>query len=108
MCGRKGYMKLLLTICLLLILAPPIASAQQRGKHPGTLNRTQTREAERLLSELGYWTGPVDGIFDQGTRSALIAFQKWENRPITGQLTFEELEAIRGGSAPRARELGYE
>ena len=33
------------------------------------------REVERRLSELGYWTGAVDGLFDPATRSALIAFQ---------------------------------
>jgi N-acetylmuramoyl-L-alanine amidase len=70
-------------------------------------SRAQTREAERKLSELGYWTGPVDGVLDPATRSALIAFQKWEGRPITGKLTLEELEAIRNGMPPKARELGY-
>jgi hypothetical protein len=59
------------------------------------------------LSELGYWTGPVDGRLDEGTRSALIAFQKWEGRAITGKLTLEELEAIRNGTPPKAREPGY-
>jgi hypothetical protein len=37
----------------------------------------------------------------------LIAFQKWEGRPITGQLTLDELEAIRPSASPKARELGY-
>jgi hypothetical protein len=42
------------------------------------------------------------------TRSALIAFQKWEGRRITGKLTLEELEAIRNSAAPKARDTGYE
>lgn len=100
-------MKYLLTICLLLISTPSIASAQQRSKH-ASLTRAQTKEAERLLSDIGYWTGAVDGLFDPATRSALIAFQKWEARPITGQLTLDELEAIRTSASPKARELGYE
>jgi len=98
-------MKFLLTICLLLLSTPPIARAQQ-SKH-ASLTRAQTREAEQRLSDMGYWTGAVDGLFDPATRSALIAFQKWEGRPITGQLTFEELEAIRTSAFPKARELGY-
>ncbi len=69
--------------------------------------RSQTKEAERRLSDLGYWTGSVDGIFDSGSQSALIAFQKWEGRPITGQLTIDELEAIRTSASPKAREVGY-
>jgi hypothetical protein len=56
---------------------------------------------------LGYWTGPVDGRWDEGTRSALIAFQKWEGRATTGKLIPEELEAIRNGVPPKARDFGY-
>ena len=96
-------MKYLLAICLLLISTPSIGSAQQRGK----LNRAETIEAERRLSEMGYWTGAIDGLFDTASRSALIAFQKWEGRLITGRLTLDELEAIRTSTSPKARELGY-
>jgi hypothetical protein len=56
---------------------------------------------------LGYWTGPVDGRFDDATGFALIAFQKWEGRLITGKFTLEELEAIRNGAPPKARDRGY-
>src|SRR5687768_2970568 len=96
-------MKFLLAICLLLISTPFIASAQQRA----SLTRSETREAERRLSDLGYWTGAVDGRFDSATRSALIAFQKWEGRPVTGKLTLDELEALRRSDFPQAREPGY-
>ena len=100
-------MKFLLIICLLGTTLS-LASAQPRRKQPAAGTRAQIREAERLLSDLGYWTGPVDGLFDPATRSALIAFQKWEGRPITAQLTPEEVEAIRDSVGPHARELGYE
>ena len=56
---------------------------------------------------MGYWTGALDGVFDPATRSAVIAFQKWEGRPISGKLTIDELEAIRTRTSPKARELGY-
>jgi len=97
-------MRFLLAICLLLISTSSIASAKQHA----ALTRAQTREAERRLFELGYWTGAVDGIFDQATRAAVIAFQKWEGRPITGKLTLDELKAIGTGACPQAREPGYE
>ena len=100
-------MKFFLTICVLLILLSSTASAEQSGKRDALLTRTQTKEAERLLADLGYWTGPVDGIFDSASQSALIAFQKWESRTVTGKLTLEELEAIRTSSSPKAREPGY-
>jgi hypothetical protein len=98
-------MRVLVTICFLLISAHSITGAPQQKR--ATLTRAQTIQAERRLSELGYWTGPVDGRFDEGTKSALIAFQKWEGRAITGKLTLEELAAIRRGVAPQARDLGY-
>ena len=100
-------MKSLLTIVLLLISMPSIASAQHRSNRYPSLNRAQIREAERRLSGIGYWTGTVDGLLDPATRSALIAFQKWEGRPITGQFAPAELEAIRNSAPPKARETGY-
>ena len=99
-------MKPVLTICLLLIFAPAITSAQKTD-HPSALSQTQIKEAERRLFDLGYWTGAIDGRFDNATRWALIAFQKYEARPITAQLTLQELEAIRTSSSPRARDVGY-
>jgi len=102
---RKIRMKVVPTICLLLIST--ISIAQQRAS-PALLTRAETKEVERRLSELGYWTGAIDGVFDNGSRSALIAFQKWEGRTVTGELTDEELEAINAASAPKAREVGYE
>jgi L,D-transpeptidase-like protein/putative peptidoglycan binding protein len=100
-------MKVFLTICILLISISSATSAQASGKRDALLTRIQTKEAERLLSGLGYWTGPVDGLFDPASQSALIAFQKWERRSVTGKLTLEELEAMRNSSSPKARESGY-
>jgi peptidoglycan hydrolase-like protein with peptidoglycan-binding domain len=100
-------MKLPLTICLFLIALPMLAIAQQRAQQPLSVTRAETKEAERRLSDLGYWTGAVDGVFDSGSQSALLAFQKWEGRPVTGQLTLAELEAIRTGTSPQARDVGY-
>jgi L,D-transpeptidase catalytic domain/Putative peptidoglycan binding domain len=77
------------------------------GETHSVLTRAQMREAEGLLAGMGYWAGPVDGRFDPATRSALIAFQKWEGRPVTGKLTIDELEAIRTSAAPKPKDLGY-
>jgi peptidoglycan hydrolase-like protein with peptidoglycan-binding domain len=105
-------MKVFLTVCLLLIAVCSAFSAQQRaqqrGKRGAALTRAQIKEAEQRLAELAYWTGAVDGVLDAGSRSALIAFQKWEGRAVTGKLTLAELEAIRDGEGPKAREPGYE
>jgi len=85
----------------------PSLNAQQK-KRRAALSVAQVKDAEQRLTELGYWTGPIDGRFDDGTHAALIAFQKWEGREITGKLTSAELEAIRNGSGPKPRDTGYE
>ena len=99
-------MKVFVTICLLLVLMPATSSAQQKRR--AGLSVAQIKEAEQRLSQLGYWTGRIDGRLDDGTRAALIAFQKWEGRELTGKLTREELEAIRNGAPPKPRDTGYE
>ena len=98
-------MRVLLAICLIFGLGVSVVTAQQKESR---LGRAQIREAERLLAGLGYWTGPVDGVFDPATRFALIAFQKWEGRPLTGVLTSDEVEAIRNASRPVSRDGDYE
>src|SRR5688572_33181852 len=91
-------------ITLLLFIS--LSSAAAQTSH-GSLTRLQIKEAVRRLAEMSYWTGAVDGIFDSGSRQALIAFQKYVGRPITGKLTSDELEAIRNSANPKASEVGY-
>lgn len=100
-------MKSTLTIFLFLIVATSFVSAQETKRRSALVTRAETREAERRLAELGYWTGAIDGLLDPATRSALIAFQKWEGRPVTGKLTREELDAIRIATPPKPRDVGY-
>jgi hypothetical protein len=99
-------MRLVSAICLLLISLFSVASAQQRQRV--LLTRAEIKAAERRLSDLGYWSGPVDGVFDEATRSALIAFQKWEGRSVTSKLTREEMEAMKTAISPTSRDGGYE
>lgn len=77
--------------------------AARRHVKSQTIGSTEVLEAEQRLSALGYWTGPVDGKFDSGSRHALIAFQKVEGRKRTGRLTIAELEALRAAARPLAR-----
>lgn len=99
-------MRVVWAICLLLVSLVSSANAQQR-RHV-SVSRAEIKAAERRLSDLGYWSGPVDGVFDEATRSALIAFQKWEGRNVTARLTRDELEAMRTATAPAPRDNGYE
>lgn len=56
---------------------------------------------------MGYEPGRADGVIDGDTRKAMIVFQKWEGRRITGQLNRKDFDAIMGADAPRARDTGY-
>ena len=98
-------LKVLVTVWFVLAIAVTVSVAQQRS---APLTRAQIKEAEQRLAALGYWTGGVDGVLDTGSRQALIAFQKWEGRPITGKLSLDEVEALRKSEAPKPRDPGYE
>jgi L,D-transpeptidase catalytic domain/Putative peptidoglycan binding domain len=66
----------------------------------------ERRQAEQRLWELGYWAGPIDGKFDSASRHALVAFQKVEERPRTGNLTWSELRILESASRPQPRYPG--
>ena len=80
-------------------LALPKAE-QKRGHpsrmHPRAVSRAELRDADARLSEMGYGTG----------RNALIAFQKYEGRKVTGQLSREDFDAIMSATAPQAKDSG--
>jgi peptidoglycan hydrolase-like protein with peptidoglycan-binding domain len=71
------------------------------------VSKEEILAAERRLSDLGYWTGAVDGTLDSGSRHALIAFQKVEGRQRTGKLTRTELQALMSAQRPLPKYIGY-
>ena len=97
-----------LAIVLLLLFLILVLSEKVIGKTPpGELSRAEIQEAEQLLAGLGYWTGPIDGLFDNASRHALTAFQKIEGRKRSGSLTRAELQALRSARQPEARDIAY-
>lgn len=92
-----------LLIVLLLVLAED--SVGQPSKRGPT--SAEIMEAEQRLSDLGYWTGPIDGSFDGSSGHALIAFQKIEGRKRTGKLTADDLEALKLAARPEPRDSTY-
>jgi peptidoglycan hydrolase-like protein with peptidoglycan-binding domain len=110
----------LLTLSLLLLTAinsSAITSAEKRkglsiallndGSSTRRLSRAELKEAEGRLSEMGYGTGRVDGVIDAVARNAVIAFQKWEGRKVTGRLSREDFDAIMSAGSPQAKDSGY-
>jgi lipoprotein-anchoring transpeptidase ErfK/SrfK len=92
----------LAALLLVSVRDAPIALGQK--KKPGTpraqvttLTRAEIKQAQAHLAEMGYGT----------SSSALVAFQKYEGREITGKLNRDEFEAINRASAPKAKDPGY-
>lgn len=98
MCINRKLASALL-IALALLVPTAVANTKLKPK--------ELKEAERLLSEMGYSTGRIDGVIDSTTQMALVTFQKWEGRKVTGKLTRAELDAIREATAPKPRDTGY-
>ncbi|MBO6783358.1 MAG: peptidoglycan-binding protein, partial [Alphaproteobacteria bacterium] len=57
--------------------------------------RQTVHEAERLLDELGYAPGPVDGRITAETRAALRAYQADSALPVNGRMTWAVVENMR-------------
>jgi peptidoglycan hydrolase-like protein with peptidoglycan-binding domain len=51
-------------------------------------------EAQRALRDLGYYPGPIDGMFGLQMRMALEKYQLSEKLPVTGQLDAETMERL--------------
>lgn len=106
--SRKLTPIISLFACLLVLTAnPAVANNKAKKSQRHVPTRTEAKQAEQRLLEMGYWTGPVDGVIDEITRAAVIAFQKWEDRKITGRLTRQEVEAILDARSPQPRDTGY-
>ncbi|MGH9753176.1 MAG: L,D-transpeptidase family protein [Blastocatellia bacterium] len=76
------------------------ASAPKRSAKTKPLTAADHRAAERRLADLGYWTGRVDGRWDEASRQALIAFQKVEKLKPTGRLTRAHFEMLLAANRP--------
>lgn len=93
---------LVLLLLLLILTEKSISKAANQEFTSGDV-----LEAEQRLSDLGYWTGPLDGVFDRASQHALIAFQKKEGRKRTGKLTSAELNALRLAARAAPRDSSY-
>ena len=70
------------------------------------MKAARIKEAEGLLSGLGYWITKVDGRSDDSTRQGIIAFQKVEGLKRTGVLDEKVLRALRLATKPTPKHKG--
>ncbi|HKO60695.1 MAG TPA: L,D-transpeptidase family protein [Pyrinomonadaceae bacterium] len=101
---RKQRVASSLTLILLagLVFLTATESYGQRQRRSGKatargLSRAEITQAQARLREMGYGAG----------RNALVVFQKWERRKVTGRLTRDEFNAIINADAPQPRDPGY-
>lgn len=105
--ARVSLATLSVLVIILVLNGATQARKNFKPKSQDTLTVEQKLEAEQLLANLGYWTGPVDGRLDPAFRHALIAFQKVEGRERSARLTNQELDALRNATRPLPRHNGF-
>ena len=54
-----------------------------------------TVQAQRLLNELNYSAGPVDGLYGRKTERALNKFFKYKGDTFDGELSKNEIKALK-------------
>lgn len=66
------------------------------GAAPAAVNTTaDVMTAQRLLTGLGYYRGPIDGVYGNATRSAVMQFESSQGLPRTGSLTPSLIQSMR-------------
>jgi len=98
-CNKTSLIGLIL---FLILTVPNYAQTPAKKLKGGEL----IQEAEKLLSERGYWITKVDKTKDSSTYHAVVAFQKVTGRERNGILNNDELEAIRRSARPQPAYVG--
>jgi peptidoglycan hydrolase-like protein with peptidoglycan-binding domain len=76
---------LVVGVCLWLLAAPAQAA----------LGKNEIRELEGFLARLGFDPGPVDGVLDAQTRTAIKGYQDLAALLVTGQANRDLLDELR-------------
>jgi peptidoglycan hydrolase-like protein with peptidoglycan-binding domain len=98
---RAGLMSMMVVLTIASAYAKPNETLS-----PAEAKAARIKEAESLLSNLGYWITSVDGKSDDSTRQAVIAFQKVNRLKRTGVLDDKVLNAMRTALPPLPKHRG--
>ena len=69
-----------------------------------SLSRSERRRIQADLTELGFSTRGVDGIFGGGTRAAIRGWQQGQGREVTGFIDAEQVSQLRRQANARREE----
>ncbi len=100
--GKLG----LLSVLAIAVIASVNVSANETGASAQQKRAARIKEAEAMLSGLGYWITMVDGKSDDSTRQGIIAFQKVEGLKRTGVLDDKVLRELRLAASPVSKHKG--
>jgi len=75
----------------------PIQQSWPRNEQP--LARSERKELQRLLADMGFLSGKIDGIIGPNTRAAVRKFQRARNMTPDGFATKRLLETMRSAQA---------
>jgi N-acetylmuramoyl-L-alanine amidase len=105
-CAKRMRKLVLAAVCITGIMTLAGGTALANNESGNEQRKARVTEAETLLASLGYWIVKVDGVSDDSTRQAVIAFQKAEGLKRTGVLNEAVLEKMRTAARPTAKHAG--
>ncbi|MEI6984935.1 MAG: peptidoglycan-binding domain-containing protein [Rhodospirillaceae bacterium] len=70
-------------------------AAPPQAMHKNAVTASPVQEAQRLLTDKGVYSGPVDGKLGPMTKDAIKKFQQARDLPVTSQADFPTLTALR-------------
>jgi peptidoglycan hydrolase-like protein with peptidoglycan-binding domain len=77
-----------------LLRAAPDQPQEGRQLQERRLTPAETRNLQARLGQLGYYRGPVDGIWGPGMQSALQRFQQSSGLQVSGRLNRQSVTAM--------------
>ena len=85
---RKTAIMILALVLMASMLTMAVAEVHENFP-PQIIKGVQVR-----LNQMGYGSGPTDGILGPQTRSALRAYQREHNLPVTGSLNIPTIRSL--------------
>ena len=84
--GKSIVAVFLAFIITVLVVASVVAAGSVSADNVVTANVTNTRVVQAKLSSLGYFSGEINGVYNQETIEAIKSFQSDKNLAATGSL----------------------